>query len=142
MRETPARFDISPVLRFLRCRSPQAWSDQAATDPDALLLDHAALELKAAQQAQRLISKYGAAAGARRPDLSDAFRSRLSKQMSRLAREELRHFEQVIAVIERRGGRFRAVSPSRYAASLHALARSTEPSAMLDSLLKIGRAHV
>jgi tRNA-(ms[2]io[6]A)-hydroxylase len=55
--------------------------------------------------------------------------------MSRLAREELRHFEQVVALIESRGGRYVAVSPSRYAAGLHALARKDEPGKLVDTLI-------
>ena len=52
--------DIAPVLAFLRCRTPRRWVDAALADLDTLLLDHASLELKAAQQAQALIYRYGA----------------------------------------------------------------------------------
>jgi len=55
--------------------------------------------------------------------------------MSRLAREELRHFEQVVALIERRGRTYVSLSPSRYAAGLHELARSPEPDALVDALV-------
>jgi tRNA-(ms[2]io[6]A)-hydroxylase len=108
-------------------------------DRHHLLLDHATLELKAAQQAQKLIWKYGAVQ-VRRGALADAppsdeFRSRLVNRMSRLAREELRHFEQVVALIERRGGRYVAVSPSRYAAGLHEPVRREEPGALIDALI-------
>ena len=72
--------DITPVLDFLPCRTPQAWVDRAIEDIPTLLLDHASLELKAAQQALTLMNRY-----AGRPDLLD--------KMSRLAREELRHFD-------------------------------------------------
>jgi len=126
--------DLSAVFGFLRCRTPAAWAEQAVCDLDTLLADHASLELKAAQQAQRLIWKYGAGSAAQ--DVPDAaLRSRLMHRMSRLAREELRHFEQVVAIIERRGGRFLAISPSRYAAALHAAARKTEMPALADQLL-------
>ncbi|MDX1563508.1 MAG: tRNA isopentenyl-2-thiomethyl-A-37 hydroxylase MiaE, partial [Gammaproteobacteria bacterium] len=106
----------------------------ALADLDLLLLDHATLELKAAQQAQKLIWKY-CAAGGQRERFGDRFVGRLAAKMSRLAREELRHFEQVVALIERRGGRYRAVPPSRYAAGLHAHARSGEPDALIDALV-------
>jgi tRNA-(ms[2]io[6]A)-hydroxylase len=127
--------DIDPVLRFLYCRSPAAWAVQAAANLDTLLLDHASLELKAAQQALKLIRKYAAARNGAWGGLNDAFRGRLAARMSRLAREELRHFEQVVALIERRGGRFAAVSPSRYAAGMHSLARRGEPGALVDALI-------
>jgi len=125
--------DLSAMLAFLPCRSPDAWVARAVAGIEVLLLDHATLELKAAQQAQKLIWKYGTAAG--RSALTPAFRSRLVNRMSRLAREELRHFEQVVDLIERRGGHYAAISPSRYAAGLHAGARTREPGALVDALV-------
>lgn len=127
--------DIGPVLAFLKCRTPSGWVDRAVADIDTLLLDHASLELKAAQQAQSLIRRYGARILGGRARQSAAFRSRLVNRMSRLAREELRHFEQVVALIERRGGSYAAIPPSRYARSLHDLARKREPGALLDALI-------
>jgi tRNA-(ms[2]io[6]A)-hydroxylase len=124
--------DIDPVLRFLRCRTPDTWAKQAVEELDTLLADHASLELKAAQQAQRLIWKYGTG---KADGLADAFRGRLTHRMSRLAREELRHFEQVVRIIASRSGQFVAVSPSRYAGALHELARSSEPGRLTDQLL-------
>lgn len=126
--------DIGAVLEFLRCRTPRSWVDAAVLNLDTLLLDHASLELKAAQQAQKLIRRYGG--GPHGQALAaDELRSRLVNRMSRLAREELRHFEQVVALIEKRGGRYRNVSPSRYAAALHALARKQGPGTLVDSLV-------
>ena len=126
---------LAPVLGFLRCRTPDAWLGHAETGVEDLLLDHASLELKAAEQAQKLIRRYGAGRqhGPALPD--HAFRVRLVVAMSRLAREELRHFEQVVALIESRGGEYRTVSASRYAAGLHALARNSEPAALVDALV-------
>jgi tRNA-(ms[2]io[6]A)-hydroxylase len=135
LRQDQRIVDIGPVLDFLPCRTPATWVEQAVDNIDDLLHDHASLELKAAQQAQKLINKYGAAdIRAGRPS-SDDFKSALINRMSRLAREELRHFEQVVAIIERRGARYASVSPSRYAAGLHDLARKSEPEALLDALL-------
>ncbi|HEY5665951.1 MAG TPA: tRNA-(ms[2]io[6]A)-hydroxylase [Gammaproteobacteria bacterium] len=127
--------DMGPVLAFLRCRTPSAWIERAAADLDTLLADHASLELKAAQQAQKLIRKYGSYRDSDSFTFADSFRIRLVQKMSRLAREELRHFEQVVALIERRGGTYTTVSPSRYAAGLHELARSGEPDALIDALI-------
>ena len=127
--------DIGPVLNFLNCRTPAAWLDHAVRDLDALLLDHASLELKAAQQAQRLIWKYAASQSNAGAGLSDGFRSKLMNKMSRLAREELRHFEQVVALLEDRGTVYSAVSASRYASGLHELARKQEPGALIDILI-------
>jgi len=130
-----ANTDIEPVLAFLPCRTPVAWVEQIIGDLDTLLLDHASLELRAAQQAQKLIRKYGAWESRGHWQLSGAFRSTLINRMSRIAREELRHFEQVVALIEERGGRYAVVSSSRYAAGLHGLARKSGPGALTDSLI-------
>ena len=127
--------DLGPLLAFLCRRSPAAWVTHAVSNLDSLLLDHAVLEFKAAQQAQKLLWKYGIVSRQSSSQTTAAFRSRLCAQLSRLAREELRHFEQVVGLIERRGGTFVAVSPSRYAGGLHALARTSEPGALIDALI-------
>ena len=54
-----------------------------------MLVDHANCEKKAASTALSLINRY-----------TDNFE--LLNKMSRLAREEMRHFEQVIALMKRR----------------------------------------
>lgn len=126
---------LNAVLDFLPCRTPRAWLVRAADSIELLLLDHASLELKAADQAQKLIRKYGAAGQRGRAGLTNEFRHCLLNKMSRLAREELRHFEQVLSLIEARGDVYRAVSASRYAAGLHACVRSGEPQALIDTLV-------
>ncbi len=114
--------DIAPILDFLPCRTPQAWVDRATEDIPTLLLDHASLELKAAQQALTLMNRY-----AGRPELLD--------KMSRLAREELRHFEYVMALLKKRNITYRPLSASRYSARLHACIRDTEPDRLVDTLI-------
>ena len=61
----------------------------ASEDIPTLLLDHAGLELKAAQQALTLMNRY-------------AGRADLLSKMSRLAREELRHFESVVRILKKK----------------------------------------
>lgn len=104
-------------------------------DIDTLLLDHASLELKAAQQAQKLIR--AVSLSGRQHELAGvaAAGRDLIFRMSRLAREELRHFEQVIGIIERRGKSYRAISPARYAGALHDLAEKREPYVLVDELI-------
>jgi tRNA-(ms[2]io[6]A)-hydroxylase len=132
-----------PVISFLGCRTASLWVDRAIAGLDELLLDHATLELKAAQQAQKMIWQYGFGQGGRhqrgatqsdRPPI-DPFRSTLVHRMSRLAREELRHFEQVVGLLDQRGLIYRVLSPSRYAAGLHELVRKEEPGRLVDQLL-------
>ena len=55
--------------------------------------------------------------------------------MSRLAREELRHFEQVTAIMKKRGIRYRQLSASEYAKRLHQHARVEEPGRLIDTLI-------
>ena len=129
-RESLAR----PVLEFLRCRTPDAWLDAAASDLPTLLIDHASLELKAAEQAQKLIRRYGASGGA--GSLPDAaLRQQFLRKMSRLAREELRHFEQVVELLAERDVVFEPLSASRYARTLHEHVRSSEPGRCIDTLV-------
>ncbi len=124
---------MNAVLSFLDTRTPQAWTALALADIDTLLLDHATLELKAAHQAQQLIWKYGGDRAGLFP--SPDAQMDLLWQMSRLAREELRHFEQVLDIIRDRGLRFSPLSASGYAAALHAHIRSAEPERLVDTLI-------
>lgn len=87
-----------------------------------LLLDHANCELKAASNAMQLIYRY--------PERID-----LHEKMSRLAREELRHFEQVIAILKKRSIERVNITASRYAAGLHREIRRGEPDRLVDSLI-------
>jgi tRNA-(ms[2]io[6]A)-hydroxylase len=94
----------------------------ACSHVDLLLLDHANCEKKAASTAVSLLFRY--------PEQEP-----LAQRLSRLAREELRHFEQVCTVTARRGIAFRRVPPTRYAAGLHRLVRGREPDRLVDLLL-------
>ncbi len=125
---------VAPVLTFLHCRTPAAWVEAAVAQIDMLLLDHAALELRAAQQAQMLIARYGTARdrGAR---LDPNTRLRLLRKLSRLAREELRHYEQVVEIIATRAIPYDTISASRYARTLHGEIRRDEPQRCSDTLI-------
>lgn len=114
--------NIDPVLEFLRCRTPDSWIEWALNEPDLLLIDHANCEKKAAGTALNLMYKY-----------IDNFE--LLNKMSRLAREELRHFEQVIAIMEKRGMTYKPVSASRYAAEMRKPIRTFEPAKLIDTLI-------
>lgn len=112
----------APIAKFLAQPTPRAWLEHAVTELDTLLLDHANCEKKAASTALSTLYRY--------PD-----RPQLVYRMSRLAREELRHFEQVNAIIEQRGIRYRRVEASRYAGRLRALVASHEPERLRDTLI-------
>ena len=110
------------IAHYLRNPTPEAWVKRAVSNVELLLIDHANCEKKAASTALSLLYRYVEKSG-------------LLQQLSRLAREELRHFEQVARVIEKRGIAYRYVSASRYAGSLNKMIRSHEPERLIDTLL-------
>jgi tRNA 2-(methylsulfanyl)-N6-isopentenyladenosine37 hydroxylase len=112
----------APLLEFLGCSTPSAWLAQVPNNIDLLLIDHAHCEKKAAVAAMALIH--------RNPQ-----ERRLVKRMSRLAREELRHFEQVLRFLEARGTEFREIGSPRYASSLHAVCRPEPRDKLVDQLI-------
>lgn len=107
---------------ILMAPTPAAWVDAAVTHWRELLVDHANCEKKAASTALALMFAY--------PE-----DHALAIALSRLAREELRHFEQVQKVMLTLGVRFERQQPGRYAAQLRALLRTSEPGRKLDLLL-------
>jgi tRNA-(ms[2]io[6]A)-hydroxylase len=119
---TAAPAEAQPWRALLACPTPAKWLAHARSHVDALLLDHANCEKKAASTAVSLLFRY--------PD-DDA----LVQRLSRLAREELRHFEQVRVMIARRGIAFRRVPPTHYAGGLHRLVRSRDPGRLVDLLI-------
>ena len=114
--------DIAPILDFLLCETPQAWVEWALQNSEILLVDHANCEKKAAATALNLMYRY-------------AGNHSLLNKMSRLAREELRHFEQVIAIMAQRGVEYPQIAASRYAGGLRKVMRNQEPGRMVDTLL-------
>jgi tRNA 2-(methylsulfanyl)-N6-isopentenyladenosine37 hydroxylase len=119
-----AAADLTPaaIAAFCDTRTPQAWVEQARARLPELLLDHANCELKAASTAIGFLYRY--------PE-----RSQLAARMSRLAREELRHFEQVKKLMAERAVPYSRLSASRYAATLRQAVRPAEPYRLLDTLI-------
>lgn len=95
----------------LAWQTPPAWVERVAEEPLALLADHAHCELKAAASAQSLIL--------RRPQARE-----LVTRLSAVAREELEHFELVLAELHARGAELGPARESPYAKGL--LARAAE----------------
>jgi tRNA-(ms[2]io[6]A)-hydroxylase len=117
-----AAADIAEIEEFLHCATPATWVRQAQANQDILLVDHANCEKKAASTALNLMYRY-------------VDHHSLLTRLSRLAREELRHFEQVIAIMKRRGIDYPQLSASRYAGGLRAEVRAPEPGRLVDTLL-------
>ena len=107
---------------ILRAPTPPAWVDAAVDNWRDVLVDHANCEKKAASTALALIFAYP------EDDL-------LCLALSRLAREELRHFEQVQRMMTALDIAFIRQKPGRYASSLRARMRTTPTERKLDLLL-------
>jgi tRNA-(ms[2]io[6]A)-hydroxylase len=113
---------MPPAHPILRAPTPQAWVRAACAQPDVLLIDHANCEKKAASTALALMFAYA-------EDLD------LTNKMSRLAREELRHYEQVVKLIKALGITPRRLAPGRYAEGLRRLVAKSEPQREIDLMV-------
>ena len=113
---------LNEIHEFLSCETPQRWIDHAIENQDILLIDHAHCEKKAASTAMTLMFRY-----VDRPDLL--------KKMSRLAREELIHFEQVLELLQARGIEYCHMDSSGYAGGMRKNVRNHEPARLIDTLI-------
>ena len=113
---------LDEIQDFLPCLTPDRWLENALENPTLMLIDHANCEKKAASTAMNLIYRY-----------IDNFE--LMNKMSKLVREEMRHFEQVLAIMRKRKVVYQHVSASRYAAGLRDLARTEDPAKLVDVLI-------
>jgi tRNA-(ms[2]io[6]A)-hydroxylase len=107
---------------LLSVPTPAAWVDAACASPDVLLIDHANCEKKAASTALALMFAYA-------EDLE------LTDKMSRLAREELRHYEQVAKLIRKLGVAPLRLAPGRYAGRMRRLVARAEPLREVDLMI-------
>lgn len=115
---------LARIQKFLHCETPDAWISVAAQPENQalLLLDHANCEKKAASTAVNLMYRY----------VGDF---EMMHKMSRLAREELRHYEQVMQIMEKRGIAYDQITPCRYAGELRKPVRTHEPARYVDTLI-------
>ena len=107
---------------LLRAPTPAVWIERARQSCDVLLIDHANCEKKAASTAIALMFAYA-------EDLE------LTDKMSRLAREELRHYEQVAALMKKLRVVPQRLAPGRYAERLRRLVARTEPRREVDLMI-------
>ncbi len=112
-------------VKWLLAPSSRAWLEAAVGRSDLLLIDHAHCERKAAGVALQLMFRYPSDRG-------------LAEALSPLAREELEHFEQVLALLEQRGIALRPLAASAYGSTLAGAVRRQEPQRQLDALLVAG----
>ena len=109
------------VFSLLQASEP-GWIEAARAATETILIDHAHCEKKAASTALGFIFRY--------PE-----RRELAGAMSRVAREELVHFERVMGELEERGIELRKMTPSPYGAELYKNVRSWQPAKLVDELL-------
>ena len=115
---------LAEIRDFLPCPTPESWVEAAVADENeaVLLIDHAQCEKKAASTAMSLMYRY-----------VDKFD--LLRKMSKLAREELVHFDQVIVIMKDKGIEYQHLSASRYAGGLHEHVRKQDPEKLIDKLI-------
>lgn len=114
-----------PSINTLKQPTSWAWVEQAIAHLDTILLDHSHCERKAAGVALNLMFRYPS-------------NTKLVRDLTAIAREELEHFEQVNQWLERRGIPLGPLSSPPYGGGLKAVIRPSEPDRLLDSLLVSG----
>lgn len=107
---------------FLLCQTPPDWVAAVNDNLDILLIDHANCEKKAASTALNLMYRY-------------VDKPEMLLQLSKLAREELRHFEQVVGLLNARGIDYANVSSARYAGEMRKGVRTHEPARLVDMMV-------
>ena len=117
-----ARFERATGDSILKAATPRTWVSAAVADLATLLIDHSNCEKKAASTAMALIFAY--------PE-----DRALSVALSRLAREELKHFEQVERLMKKLGVPHVRLKPGRYASELRKVVRAHEPKRKLDLMI-------
>ena len=111
--------DSLPLLS----QTPIAWAHAVLAEPIALLIDHAFLERKAANNALELMTKWP---GNHVPGWVET--------MTAVARDEAAHLSQVTRLLARRGGTLERVHKNPYANELRQLVRKGENGEVLDRL--------
>jgi len=107
----------------LTYNTTQAWVDAVMNDFDSFLQDHADCERKASAMAMSFVSKC--------PD-----KTKIIPELIETALEELKHFQQVYHIMEKRGIQLKAEMPEDlYIKQLLALLRSKSSERLMDRLL-------
>lgn len=112
-------------MLHLKSETSDRWLAQVDDDLEAVLIDHAHCEKKAAGTALNLMFAYV-------EDLE------LCREMTEIVTEELEHFHMVIELLESRDVAFRRLAPSSYGRRLNDLVRKQEPHKAVDRLLVAG----
>ena len=120
---TPVAWEKIETLP-LRSRTSLEWGRAVLADPLPLLVDHAFLEKKAANNALELMTHW-----------PDEWFPGWVEIMTGVARDEAAHLAQVTRILMRRGARLERVHKNPYANALRLLVRKGDPAEILDRLL-------
>ena len=108
----------------LHSRTPVEWARAVLADPISLLIDHAFLEKKAANNAMELMTRW-----------PGDFLEGWVETMTSVARDEAAHLAQVVRLLGQRGGRLERIHKNPYANGLRLLVRKGQfPGEILDRL--------
>ena len=102
----------------LKIRTPDRWAEHALADPLSLLNDHAHLERKAAANALELIGRWPEKIGEEKNNGSTWV-----KAMTAITKDEIKHFAQVVKIIEARGAHLTKGHRNPYAQKLRSFIR-------------------
>ena len=108
----------------LHSRTPIEWGKAVLAEPVALLVDHAFLEKKAANNALELMTRW-----------PNEWVDGWVETMTAVARDETAHLAQVTRLLLKRGGRLERIHKNPYANALRLLVRKGEAGEVLDRLL-------
>jgi tRNA-(ms[2]io[6]A)-hydroxylase len=115
-----AKLDALP----LHSRTPIEWGRAVLAEPISLLIDHAFLEKKAANNAMELLTHWP-------NDWVEGW----VETMAGVARDETAHLAQVLHLLIERGGKLDRTHKNPYANALRLLVRKGEPAEILDRLM-------
>ena len=109
----------------LKSDTDPRWLAQVDDDLDAVLIDHAHCEKKAAATAMKLLGAY-------------IENEALCREMTEIVNEELEHFHMVLDILKQRNISFCRQKPSSYGKRLHEHVRPQEPQRAVDRLIVAG----
>jgi tRNA-(ms[2]io[6]A)-hydroxylase len=104
-------------------RTPAEWGRAVLADPVALLIDHAFLEKKAANNALELLTRW-----------PNDWLPGWVETMTAVARDETAHLAQVVRLLGKRGGRLDRIHKNPYANRLRLLVRKGDAGEIIDRL--------
>jgi tRNA-(ms[2]io[6]A)-hydroxylase len=110
------------AMLCLKVATDRAWAIEAMRDVEAVLVDHAHCEMKAASNALSLVARYP----------GDVERARA---LADLAREEIDHFQRVLVLLAARGATLGKPPVDVYAADLRRAASALPPEPQATGLV-------